>query len=136
MELQGKHAVVTGAASGIGLAIVRALAPQVQHILAVDADSEKLHAAVSSLRNVTPFVADLSQQAGTDAVFEAAAAAMGSRIDLFVANAGIPYYVEYNYADWTRIDHIFHINMETLDLLGVPGVFRGEIIYSFRPRLN
>lgn len=111
MNLQGKHVVVTGAASGIGLAIVRALAPQVQHLLAVDIDEQRLRAAVGDLRNVTPFAADLSQQAGTDATFEAAEAAMGHPIDLFVANAGIPYYEAYQYADWARVAHIFHINV-------------------------
>ncbi|MDR7403131.1 MAG: SDR family NAD(P)-dependent oxidoreductase, partial [Armatimonadota bacterium] len=50
MRLQGKVAVVTGAASGIGLAIARRFAAEGAKVVAGDINATRLDEAVASIR--------------------------------------------------------------------------------------
>ena len=71
-RLEGRRAIVTGAASGIGAATAKRLAADGAEVIGVD-------------RAGTDVSADLSTQAGIDAVVAAA----GDRLDILVNNAGI-----------------------------------------------
>ncbi len=53
-DFKNKVAFVTGAASGIGLGISRALAKCGQHIAMADIESEPLQVAARELRAVSP----------------------------------------------------------------------------------
>ncbi|MBM7062982.1 SDR family NAD(P)-dependent oxidoreductase [Pseudomonas sp. UL073] len=72
MKLDNKVAIVTGAASGLGLATCQALAAAGATVVGFDLDQEKLSAALGpQLKGIAVNVADeASVQAGIDAVLE------------------------------------------------------------------
>lgn len=85
MELKNKVALVTGAAGGIGSAIVTALTAAGAHVLAFDRDA----AAVARLgAECEPVAADLADPEGAVAAVQDVLARHG-RIDILVNNAGI-----------------------------------------------
>lgn len=88
-RLTGKVAVVTGAASGIGLAAVTLFSEEGAGVLAVDLDMAVLRKALAPLAgNVLPFVADVTKEAQVALAMAEAAARFGG-IDVLVPNAGI-----------------------------------------------
>ena len=105
--IENKSIVLTGASSGIGYEVLKLLAKgKGNRILAVARHIDNLRGFAS---NVTPFACDISTQEGVDRVFEKAEELYG-KIDLFYANAGFPYYEEFNYTDWDRVDAMFRTN--------------------------
>ncbi|HTW11227.1 MAG TPA: 3-hydroxybutyrate dehydrogenase [Solirubrobacteraceae bacterium] len=80
-ELEGKVALVTGAASGIGYSIAARLHAAGVHVVSVDADAES---AAPGLRQV----ADLTDPEANALAIETALQQYG-RLDVVVANAGI-----------------------------------------------
>lgn len=108
--IRNKNIVLTGASSGIGLEVLRLLSSESSNkILAVSRRAEEKLGFVGA--NIYVFNADVSKQSGVDAVFQKATEVFGGeKIDLFYANAGFPYYEEYNYTDWERILKIFETN--------------------------
>lgn len=82
--LAGKHAVVTGASRGIGLAIARALQAQGARVTLMARDAAALEAAAAGLGGASGWQAiDVADAAGVAAAFERA-----SRVDILVNNAG------------------------------------------------
>ena len=89
-ELTGRVAVVTGAAKGIGQAIVRRLAGEGMAIVAGDIDADGLDATVAELAasgaDVAGVVGDLGRTDDIDRLF-ATADERFERVDLLVNNA-------------------------------------------------
>ena len=110
MMIQNKNIVLTGASSGIGFEVLRLLAKDgTNKILAVSRHAEQLLKTYAE--NVIPFNMDISSDKGVDAVFEKAQEVFdGKKIDIFYANAGFPYYEEFNYEDWDRVKVMFDTN--------------------------
>jgi NAD(P)-dependent dehydrogenase (short-subunit alcohol dehydrogenase family) len=82
--LAGKHAVVTGASRGIGLAIARALLAQGARVTLMARDAAALEAAAAGLGGASGWQAiDVADAAGVAAAFERA-----GRVDILVNNAG------------------------------------------------
>jgi len=105
--IDNKTIVLTGASSGIGFETLKRLAEgKGNKILAVARHPEKLEGFAP---NVIPFAADIGSQAGVDSVFAKAEEVLG-KIDLFIANAGFPYYEAFDYVDWKRVEKIFNTN--------------------------
>jgi NAD(P)-dependent dehydrogenase (short-subunit alcohol dehydrogenase family) len=90
--VDGHGAIVTGGASGIGLAITEVLAEHRARVMMLDINAERLDHEVTRLRaagyEVTGRQVDVSDRAAVDAAFTAAAGLFG-RLDVVFANAGI-----------------------------------------------
>mgnify|MGYP002622084903 CR=1 FL=1 len=89
-SLAGKTALVTGASGGIGGAIAKALAAQGARVALsgtrVEA-LEKLKSEIGGDHPITP--CNLSDAAAVDALAGQAEQALGGRLDILIANAGI-----------------------------------------------
>jgi 3-oxoacyl-[acyl-carrier protein] reductase len=89
--LEGRNAVVTGAAQGIGLAIARAFVAEGASVVIGDLDPDAIAAAVSELGGegvARGVLCDVREADQVSALVEAAVAAFGS-LDVMVNNAGI-----------------------------------------------
>ncbi|MCB0208619.1 MAG: SDR family NAD(P)-dependent oxidoreductase [Anaerolineae bacterium] len=106
--------VLTGAASGIGRALLTRWASRPLRILAVDVDGERLESIAQTLADapadITMLALDLSQPDSVDRLFEVAVNRLGS-IDLFIANAGFAYYEQLETVDWNRLEQIYRVNV-------------------------
>ena len=91
-KLEGRVAIITGAARGIGLATVKRLAEDGADIVAFDLPDSPLNdavsAAVSAGRRAVAFEGDVTQADSWRAVIDLAKAEFG-RIDILFNNAGI-----------------------------------------------
>src|SRR5438105_350808 len=91
LRLTGKVALVTGATSGIGLAIARRLGEEGCRIAICGRDREKLDAALAELRqhsiDVQGMAADIQNPAEVATLVSDTVQAFG-RIDIVVSNAG------------------------------------------------
>lgn len=105
--IRGKNIVLTGASSGIGLETLKILAAgEGNRILAVARHPEKL---LAMGERVIPFACDVGSAEGVEAIFQRAEE-LFDKIDIFYANAGFPYYEEFNYTDWERVKRLFDTN--------------------------
>lgn len=84
----GRTAVITGAASGIGLAAARALAAKGMTIAMIDVSGPALQAAASTLAGARPFALDVSDRSAVDAAAATIAKDMPPTTLLF-NNAGL-----------------------------------------------
>ncbi len=87
MELAGKHAVVTGAGSGIGRACAIRFASEGARLHLADVDGDRVTAVAAEI-GATAVAADVSQEPEITALVDEAEAS-GGPIDLFFSNAGI-----------------------------------------------
>ncbi len=91
-SVEGYGVVVTGGASGLGLAFTEALAENGASVTILDVDAKAIDAEVARLTgeglHVRGEVVDVTDHTGLDAAFDAAVAAHG-RLDVAFANAGI-----------------------------------------------
>ena len=90
---RGRTALVTGASSGIGAALAKALATTLgMRVVALARRRERLNALASSVHGadgaVIPMVGDVRQTASLDGVFAHIRSALGG-LDLLVNNAGV-----------------------------------------------
>jgi NAD(P)-dependent dehydrogenase (short-subunit alcohol dehydrogenase family) len=91
-DLTGQVALVTGAASGLGLAVTEVLAANGAHVAMLDVNEAGLAAAAEKLRAdgaaVETHVADIADREMMSGLIDAVAARQ-DRLDIAVANAGI-----------------------------------------------
>ncbi len=107
-QVQGKVAIVTGGASGLGAACAATLAREGAKVVVTDLDDTGGQAVVDSIGSkggtATFLHQDVSLEEGWRGVIEAAERGFG-RLDVMVANAGIGIMcpaVEMSLADWRR----------------------------------
>jgi len=109
--LGGKVALITGGASGLGLAVARQMAGSGAGLVLVDWDELSLEAATSEIKgsgaSVRSLRGDVSDEATATAAVEVAKAAFGG-LDILFNNAGIDplrarSVIETEVADWDRI---------------------------------
>lgn len=109
MELRGKVAVVTGASSGIGLAIAQAFAAEGMKVVLSDVAAERLDEEVATLAaggaEVLGVVTDVSDPGAVERLAEEAVDAFGA-IHVAVNNAGTlarGYSWELALSEWHRV---------------------------------
>lgn len=111
-RLEGKVAIVTGAAGGIGSGLARGLAQENAHVVAADFDEAGAHALAEGLRreghDCTPFKLDVIDEASTQALARETIDRYG-RIDILVNAAAIyvslerKAFAEIDLAEWNRV---------------------------------
>lgn len=112
IDLKDRHAVVTGAAQGIGLAIAKRMLASGATVSLWDRDEQLLQEALGVLKaddRATTNVLDVTDELSVQRTVESVLGARG-KIDILVANAGIagPNYAtwEYPVAQWKEVIEI------------------------------
>jgi NAD(P)-dependent dehydrogenase (short-subunit alcohol dehydrogenase family) len=88
MNLNGRTALITGGASGIGAALGRALTARGARVGLVDVDADRLAQVAEGIPGAVSAVADVRDGAAVDGAVEELAGRLGG-LDVAVANAGI-----------------------------------------------
>lgn len=96
MRLQDKVAVITGAASGMGLAMAKLFTQEGARVVAADWNTERLDAAVAAIQQgggvIMGVQGNIADQAVAEGLVDAAFDAYG-RLDILVNNAGVMDYM-------------------------------------------
>ncbi len=87
-DLNGRVAVVTGAASGIGAAMVRRFAAEGMRVVAVDIDGDGATRTIAGLADALAVTVDVADPASVQALADEAFATFG-QVDLLCNNAGV-----------------------------------------------
>ncbi len=103
MDLHQKNIIITGASSGIGLALLEELKKFPCRIIAVARTIDKL--AIKD-DNIIKYPCDISVQENIDKLFRFAIENLGG-IDMFIANAGFTYYGLTGAPDWEKIERLY-----------------------------
>jgi 2-keto-3-deoxy-L-fuconate dehydrogenase len=117
-RLDGKSAIVTGAASGIGLAIARRFALQGASVYLVDIDHQAAEAAAEQIvdaggnakAKLGAYGCDVSQQQQVSSVFANIFA--HRRIDILINNAGIAHVGKLENTREQDFDQVFRVNVK------------------------
>ena len=109
MRLEGRSAIVTGGARGIGFAVARAFAREGAAVAIADVDGAGARTAAEELNTQgarsLPIPVDVADAASVQAMVATALQAFG-RIDILMNNAGVggnTPFLETTLADWNRI---------------------------------
>ena len=121
MKLDGKVALITGAAGGIGQAIARRLAREGAHVALADIRTEPLDDIAESIeshnRKALKVAVDVTQTDQVTRMVQAVIEAFG-RIDIFFNNAGIirvQNFLDVTEAEW---DQVIDVNLKGVFLCG------------------
>jgi 3-hydroxybutyrate dehydrogenase len=138
-RLEGKSAIVTGAASGIGREIARIYAREGAQVAVADLNVDAANVAAAEIRaaggKAIAVAMDVTSEEGVAAGVAAAVAAFGG-VDILVSNAGIQIVhpvEEFSYADWKKMMAI-HVDGAFLTTRAcIPHMYKsgrgGSIIY-------
>ena len=105
MRLDGKCALVTGAASGIGAEIARVFAAAGARVCIADIDAEAATKRASELPQAIAVRMDVTDEAQVERAVEETARKLGG-IDILVSNAGVQHIdsiADVSFANWKRV---------------------------------
>ena len=123
--LEGKVAIVTGAASGIGLAIARDFAQHGVRVIVSDVDVEGGRTAADALPGARFLAADMAKREDVQRLAAQTIADEG-QVDILVNNAGIQYVApitEFPEAKWRQIIDIMLTAPFLLTKAVLPGMY-------------
>ena len=123
--MEGKVAIVTGAASGIGLAIAQDLAMRGVHVTLSDIDEQGGSAAAAELPGARFQLANMTSTEDCQRLVAGTIAAEG-QVDILVNNAGIQYVapiVEFPESKWREIIDIMLTAPFLLTRAVLPGMY-------------
>ena len=116
-NLSGKHAVVTGAGSGIGEAVAILLAKQGAMVYVADINEEQANETVATINAAQPgasvndkakaLIADLSDQQQTNAIF-----ATLPKLDILVNSAGVSHIGNAETTEEPDMDRLYKVNIK------------------------
>jgi 2-keto-3-deoxy-L-fuconate dehydrogenase len=122
-RLDGKAAIVTGAGSGIGLAIASTFAQNGARVVALDRDLKAANAAVAKIRaasgNASAIECDVALADSVDAAF-----ARIDAVDILVNNAGIAHIGTVENTSEEDLDRIYAVNVKGIFLCSRAAVRR------------
>ena len=136
-RFDGRIALVTGAANGIGLAVAERLATEGAHVWLSDIDVAGLEKAAAGIlaagQRATASVTDVSRGQDVLALFRAIDTAHG-KLDILINNAGLNVRSDFRHlsdADWVKIrevnlDGVIRVARDGFDLLRKSG--RGSLV--------
>ena len=107
-RLEGKIAIVTGAASGIGAASARLFADEGAQVLAVDRPGPATDEAHAGIDAISPFGCDLTGEDAPARIVDAALQRFGA-LDILFNNAGVSgraFVEEMTDAEWDRVNAV------------------------------
>src|SRR5437773_5947035 len=138
MNLQGKVAIVTGAASGIGKAIAQRFAGEGTKVIIADLNLDQANAVAAEIKSsggeARGVAMDVTNEEAVNAGVAATVTAYGG-VDILISNAGIQIIhalEEFTYDEWKKmmaihVDGAFLTTKACLPLMYKAG--RGSIIY-------
>ncbi|MEQ9405926.1 MAG: glucose 1-dehydrogenase [Cyclobacteriaceae bacterium] len=111
-RLDGKVAIVTGGAKGIGLAISKKLAEQGASVHLIDVDANGLEVAIAEIREsggiASAYSIDITKKHEVDSVFNE----IGSQLDILINNAGIAHVGNVEATSEEDFDQVFQVNVK------------------------
>ncbi len=111
-RLDGKIALVTGGASGIGEATCRVFAAAGAAVLIVDRDASRAEALAGSLAASRAIACDISEEAAVQAMFAGIA-----RLDILVNSAGIGLVGGVEETELADFQRLFRVNVDGMFLV-------------------
>jgi 2-keto-3-deoxy-L-fuconate dehydrogenase len=127
-RLDGKNAIVTGAGSGIGLAIASTFAQNGARVYALDRDLKSASAAAEKIRaaggKASALECDVAVAASVQAAFARIDSSDASRIDILVNNAGIAHIGTVETTSEEDLDRIYSVNVKGIFLCSQAAVRR------------
>ncbi len=125
-RLDGRVALVTGAAQGIGAAIVRRFVSEGARVIGIDRNGAALARLADTLPGLTPFAADIADHTALERGV-AATIADHAQIDIVINNAGFQYtvpFLESTLEEWRRTQAVNLEAQYALCKLVVPHMIR------------
>ncbi len=135
MRLQDRVAIVTGGASGIGLATVRRFSEEGAKVVIADLDGDRAAEAAKDVDgDVFGVTCDVRRAADCQAVVHSALDRFG-QLDVLHANAGLPFTGPIEEVDEATLDRVVDVNLKGAFLsaqAAVPALRRtsGSIIFT------
>ncbi|NMC33885.1 MAG: 3-oxoacyl-ACP reductase FabG [Veillonellaceae bacterium] len=114
MKLNGKIAIITGGAAGIGFATAKTFLKEGASVAICDVNGEKIDKAVAELSafgSVKGYIADISKKDQVENMVKEILAAFG-RIDILVNNAGITSDAQFYKMSEEQFDRVINVNLK------------------------
>ena len=111
MKLEGRVAIVTGGAQGIGRAIANKLSEEGAAVVIADLNEEGAKAAAAALPKAIAVRTDVSDEASVASMVKAAVDAFG-KLDVLVNNAAIVPFTPWDEVDFKEWRRIMAVNLD------------------------